>query len=86
LNVLFRDAGAGPVEIETHHGTARFPNVRTMIEADLRGWLPVMGVNLDEDLIESILAEAETVLGQYVTGDGAVEFDAPAHIVSCMKR
>lgn len=79
---LFEEAGATSVSIDTRHGTARFPSVRSMVEADLRGWLPVMGVVLDDDLIEQILAEAQVVLGDYVTADGQMVFDAPAHIVT----
>ena len=86
LTALFRDAGAGSVEIATHHGTARFPSVKTMVEADLRGWLPIMGVVLTEEQIEAILEEAEQALGRYVTANGAVEFDAPAHIVTGTTR
>ncbi|NNF59938.1 MAG: methyltransferase domain-containing protein [Gammaproteobacteria bacterium] len=79
---LFEVAGVQEVEIATHHGRATFPSVRAMVEADLRGWLPVMGVHLSEDRIERILADAEHVLAQFVTVDGSVEFDAPAHIVT----
>ena len=35
-----------------------------MVEADLRGWLPVMGVILGEVQIESILKEAEQALNR----------------------
>lgn len=82
---LMESAGAKDIEITTYHGRARFPSVRTMVEADLRGWLPVMGVELPEDLIETILREAERALSQYVTANGAVEFDAPAHIVTAAR-
>ena len=85
LTTLFENAGFTSVEIATHHGTARFPSIRIMVEADLRGWLPVMGVVLSEDKIESILSEAEGALNQYVTSRGTVEFDSPAHIVSGQK-
>ena len=53
-----------------------------MIEAELRGWLPVIGVVLEEDLIEHILTEAERALRDYVTLDGNVVFDTTAHIVT----
>lgn len=81
LKELFRDAGAGAIEIVTHHGTARFPSIRAMVEADLRGWLPVMGVQLTEDLIADILEQAGRALDGYVSAEGGVAFDAPAHIV-----
>lgn len=82
LSAMFEDAGFASVDVTTHHGTARFPTIRAMVEADLRGWLPVMGVELTEDQIESILTEAEDALSEYLTADGTVEFDSPAHIVT----
>ena len=85
LTALFENAGFTSVEITTRHGTARFPSIRTMVEADLRGWLPVMGVMLSEEQIESILNGAEEALSQYVTANGTVEFDSPAHIVTGQK-
>lgn len=78
---LFESAGVKSVAMETRHGTARFPSLRSMIEADLRGWLPVMGVVLEEQQIQRILAEAESALREYVTPDGQVMFDSPAHII-----
>lgn len=85
LATLFEGAGVDSVEVKTHRGTARFPSIRTMVEADLRGWLPVMGVVLEEEQIEGILQEAETALSHYVTPQGTVEFDSPAHIVTGKK-
>lgn len=82
LQELFVAAGVADVEVVTHVGTGRFPSIRTMVEADLRGWLPVMGVVLDEETIENVLLEAEEALARYLTRSGAVEFDAPAHIAT----
>ena len=53
------DTAAAPHDVDTERGIARFPSVRTMVEADLRGWLPLTGVFFDDDLIELIPAEAE---------------------------
>ena len=72
LATLFESAGVASVQITTHTGTARFPSIRSMVEADLRGWLPVMGVFLEEAQIQDILAEAETALSRYVTPEGSV--------------
>ena len=85
LATLVEAAGFASVEIATHHGTARFASIRTMVEADLRGWLPVMGVLLTEEQIDSILNEAEDALSRYVMPDGTVQFDSPAHIVTGQK-
>jgi SAM-dependent methyltransferase len=79
------EGGGAAVEASTVVGRARFPSVRTMVEADLRGWLPVMGVHLEEDLILSVLAAADQELAPFVLPDGRVEFDSPAHLVSGSK-
>lgn len=82
---LFADAGFTAVRVATHRGTARFPSVRTMVEADLRGWLPVIGIPLDDHTIATVLNEAEPVLSKYVTATGSVAFDIAAHVVTGTK-
>ena len=81
---VFSEADADSVEITSHAGTAHFPSIRTMVEADLRGWLPVMGVVLSEERINNILQEAEHALSPYTTPEGSVRFDVSAHIVTVM--
>jgi hypothetical protein len=56
-----------------------------MVEADLRGWLPVMGVILAEDQIGRILQKAEQALSSYATVDGQVTFQLSAHLVTAKK-
>jgi SAM-dependent methyltransferase len=85
LATLFSEAGATSAELTTHRGTAQFPSVRTMVEADLRGWLPVMGVILSEDQIGRILQEAEQALSSYATADGRATFHLSAHLVTARK-
>jgi SAM-dependent methyltransferase len=85
LATLFSEAGIASAEITTHRGTAHFPSIRTMVEADLRGWLPVMGVLLSEDQIGRILQEAEPALSSYATADGRVTFDLSAHLITAQK-
>ena len=85
LTTLCADAGVASVEITTHQGTAQFPSLRAMVEADLRGWLPVMGVELPEEQIQQILEEAEQAFQPYVRATGGLTFDAPAHIVTGTK-
>ncbi|KAB2890358.1 MAG: methyltransferase domain-containing protein [Desulfobulbaceae bacterium] len=85
LAALFSEAGVATADITTHHGTAQFPDIRPMVEADLRGWLPVMGVVLAEDLINRILLEAGQALGSYATSDGRIAFDLSARLVTVTK-
>jgi SAM-dependent methyltransferase len=85
LAKLFADAGVDSAEITTHDGVARFPSIRIMVEADLRGWLPLVGVNLSEDQISHILKGAEQTLSSYAAADGQVTFDLSAHVVTANK-
>jgi SAM-dependent methyltransferase len=82
LSALFERAGVAGASIVTLTGKARFPSIRTLVEADLRGWLPVMGVEVAEDRIEPILRDAEAALSPWATAGGAAEFDVSAHIVT----
>ena len=85
LIALFETAGADSPRVDSLMGTGRFPSIRSMVEADLRGWLPIMGVDLTEEQIEEVLAESENVLAEFVQPDGTVVFDSPAIIVECQK-
>lgn len=85
LATLFSEAGVASAQVTTHRGTAQFPSIRTMVEADLRGWLPVMGVILSEDQIDLILQEARKALSSYATADGEVTFHLSAHLVTAKK-
>lgn len=85
LSAMFRGAGAASTTVTTDAGTARFPSIRVMVEADLRGWLPVMGVILAEDQIGRILHEAERALAEYVGPDGTVSFGVRAHLAAATK-
>ena len=85
LASLFSEAGVASAEITTHHGTAQFPSIRIMVEADLRGWLPVMGVILTEDQIGRILQEADQALSSYAAADGRATFRLSAHLVTAKK-
>ncbi|MDJ0706744.1 MAG: methyltransferase domain-containing protein [Leptolyngbyaceae cyanobacterium MO_188.B28] len=82
---LFEQAGTDSVTIMTQPGSARFPSIRTMVEADLRGWLPVMDVVLAEAQIQQILSEAEADLNPFIKVDRSIQFETSAHIVTGVK-
>jgi ubiquinone/menaquinone biosynthesis C-methylase UbiE len=81
LATLFEHAGASPIDITSRIGRARFPSLREFVEAEVRGWLPAMGVVVPEPQIKSLLTEAEGVLAPYVTGD-ELAFDISARLVT----
>ncbi|MGH8175450.1 MAG: methyltransferase domain-containing protein [Steroidobacter sp.] len=85
LKELFDSAGAPEVTITTHTGAAQFPSIRSMVEAELRGWLPLTGIVLRDEQSLQILNEAEHILHPYVAREGQVRFASPAHIVTAAK-
>jgi SAM-dependent methyltransferase len=82
---LAKESGISNAKVTTHSGMAKFPSVRSLVEADLRGWLPVMDVNLKEEKIIQILAEAERALNPYVNEQGQAVFPVSAHIITGSK-
>jgi SAM-dependent methyltransferase len=77
------DGGIERPSIDTHAAQAQFASARAIVEADLRGWLPRMGVSVPEPVIQATLAEADDALGPYVTtdADGRVSFPTSAHVL-----
>ncbi len=81
LAELCAAAGFTDALVTLQPGRGRFPNIRTMVEVDVRDWLQIVGITLDHELIERILREAETELSPFLTNEnGGVGFDSPAVI------
>lgn len=85
LASLFAGAAESRAAIATHQGTAQFPSVAAMVEAELRGWLPLLGVILEERQVALLMQEAEDVLRPYVNSEGRLVFAAPALLVFVAK-
>jgi len=85
LTELASKSQVAAIQLQTHAGTAHFPSIRSWVEADLRGWLPAVGVFLDEEKIQQVLGDAEQVLRRYANRDGHAVFDVSAHIISGVK-
>lgn len=85
LRQILHSANITTVEVTTQTRPARFPSVRVMVDAEVRGWLPLMGVTLDEARTSRVLEESEVLLAPYVCDGGQVEFTTSAHIVSATK-
>lgn len=86
LKALFASAGIPYPAITTHKRTARFPSVRAMVEADVRGWLPIMGVVLPDAQVERILSEAETAITPHVILRDGIMFETTAHVMAVTKE
>ena len=79
-------AGIKGARVAMQPGRGRFPSIRTMVEVDVRDWLRIVGITLDEDLIETVLRESETALRPFVTVDkSGVGFDSPAVLATATR-
>ncbi len=83
LRTLFADAGIPEAKITTHEGTARFPSIKSWVYTDVKGW--TLADMIDDAQFELLLEEAEYALRPFVTDQGTVAFNAPAHIVTATK-
>lgn len=87
LERLARAAGIVDFEIRTHPGEARFPGLGMLIDAEIRGWLPIMGINLDESLVDAIESECARRFEPWIDpADGVLSTPTSAHILTCTRR
>ncbi|MBD3662815.1 class I SAM-dependent methyltransferase [Sulfitobacter aestuariivivens] len=82
---LLSDAGFGDVTFETLSKQATFPSPRMMVEVELRGWLPMFGIHLNEEEIAEVLASADTRLSRYATTTGEAVFQTSAYVITAQK-
>jgi SAM-dependent methyltransferase len=79
-------AGIKGAHVAMQPGRGRFPSMRTMVEVDVRDWLRIVGITLDEDLIETVLRESEIALRPFVTvEESGVGFDSPAVLATATR-
>jgi len=83
---LLDGGGFADINVETKVETARFPSSRHMVEAELRGWLPLFDINLGEDEINEVLIQSDKTLSKYATSSGEAIFPTSAHIITARKR
>lgn len=80
LERLFKEADYADIEIKTVTGTARFASVEAWIYTDIKAW--TLADVIDEEGYERLRQYAPQKLARFVTTNGSVAFDAPAHIVT----
>ncbi len=80
-----RHAGFVDVSVEARKESAKFPSSRQMVEADLRGWLPLFDILLNEDKINNVLTASDRTLGKYAGADGTAVFPISANIFAARK-
>ncbi len=75
---LFNSAEIPNVTLQTVVGTARFPSLDDWMFTEIRGW--TLADQIDNDDFVRLQQEAPTRLAAFVTAEGDVQFDAPAHL------
>lgn len=82
---VLAQTGFTDINSETRTEQARFPSSRTMVEAELRGWLPLFDINLNEEKIADVLVKSDDKLAKYADQSGEAVFPTSAHIVTAHK-
>lgn len=82
---LLSQAGFENISFETKSEQARFPSTRTMVEVELRGWLPLFDIHLTENKIADVLMKSDAKLAKYATPSGEAVFPTSAYIMTARK-
>jgi len=81
-----KSAGFSGISVDAKAETANFPGSRQMVEAELRGWLPLFDIFLSEDKIDEVLAESDRTLEKYAGPNGKAIFPTSAHVFPARKN
>lgn len=79
-------SGFSEIIVETKTEPAQFPSTRHMVEAELRGWLPLFDIHLDEARISAVLIQSDQTLAKYASASGTADFQTSAHIITARKK
>lgn len=82
LRTLFSACGVTSPHVSTQELDASFPDVRTLVLADVKGWFPLAGIELDDGQVEEVVRTARSALEEYIGDEGRVTFGMPAHFVT----
>jgi len=86
VTTALADGGFTGIRVETKTELAHFPGSRQMVEAELRGWLPLFDIILDESEISQVLNESDQRLSKYANESGEAVFPTSAHIITARKN
>ncbi|MDH3747535.1 MAG: methyltransferase domain-containing protein [Gammaproteobacteria bacterium] len=86
VTTLLDNTEFSDISVETMVETARFPSSRHMVEAELRGWLPLFDIFLSEAEIDDVLIESDKTLSKYANSSGEAIFPTSAHVITARKN
>jgi SAM-dependent methyltransferase len=85
VTAALQSGGFNDIKAEAKTETARFPSSRQMVEAELRGWLPLFDIFLTEDKISEVLIASDKILGKYAGPAGEAVFPTSAQVFTARK-
>jgi SAM-dependent methyltransferase len=84
LKAVFDESGIH-AKFARKQGTANYPSVRSWVLTDVKGWFPLVDVNVDKGQYEELLNESEHALHAFIQPNGTVSFPIFAHIALATK-
>jgi SAM-dependent methyltransferase len=84
LAKLFANSGISGADVTLHEGSIRFPSVKEFIRIEVKG-SPLADM-LSDDVMETLAAEAENALAEFIVPSGEIAMPMDAHIVTANKR
>ncbi len=85
VTAVLEGSGFTDIAVEAKTESARFPSSRQMVEAELRGWLPLFEIFLSEDEIDKVLLESDKTLDKYAGPSGEAVFPTSAHVFTARR-
>lgn len=86
LNSLFAAAAIPDTELLTLQEDAHFDSVEALVLADIKGWFPFAGIELDEATTREVISAASQALESFIAADGSLSFPVTAQLVIATKR
>ncbi len=86
VTAVLDKSGFTRISVETEVEPAQFPSSRHMVEAELRGWLPLFDICLSEAEIADVLIESDRTLSKYAGSSGKAVFPTSAHVITARKN
>ena len=83
LAKLFVDSGISGAEVRLHEGSIRFPSVQEFIRIEVKG--SPLAEMVGDDVMQSLAAESEDALVEFVVPSGEIVMPMDAHIVTATK-
>ena len=84
LAELVAASGMTGADIGIHEGSVRFPSVKEFIRVEVKG-SPLADM-LGDDEMQSLAAESERALAEFVVSSGEIVMPIAAHIVTASRR